>query len=81
MNSFTELTKESVPALWERRHELFAQDSVSLLNVSVDSAGVAFLVRWSKSLGEGKKLVLKDASADVERLINVFKISQLFSME
>ncbi len=81
MNSFTELTKESVPALWERRCEIFAKDSVCLANVTVDSAGVAFLVRWSKSLGNGRKLILKDASADVVRLINVFKISQLFSME
>lgn len=81
MNSFTELTKESVPALWERRSEIFAKDSVCLANVTVDSAGVAFLVRWSKSLGKGRKLILKDASADVVRLINVFKISQLFSME
>ena len=81
MSSFTELTKGSVPALWEKRRELFASDSVSLANVTVDSAGIAFLVRWSKSLGEGKKLTLKDASLDVKRLINVFKISQLFSME
>ncbi len=81
MNSFTELTKESVPALWERRSELFAKESVSLANVTVDSAGVAFLVRWSKSLGKSRRLILKDASADVVRLINVFKISQLFSME
>ena len=81
MSSVTELTKESVPGLWDRRQELFLQDSVSLANVPVDSAGIAFLVRWTKSLKDGKKLTIKDASDDVVRLINVFKISQLFAME
>ena len=77
MRHFDKITVVTVPGLWKNRSEIF-NDTVADLNGSeVDSAGIAFLVRWSKSLGENK-LVLKGCSDDVLKLISVFGLKPLF---
>ena len=81
MTFFTELTKLTVPELWKRRGEIFSADVINLDGVKVDSAGVAFLVRWSKSLKNGKKLRLVKPNDDLLKLISVFRIAELFDCE
>lgn len=77
MRYFDKLTVLTVPELWKKRSEIF-NDTVADLNGSeVDSAGIAFLVRWSKSLGKNK-LVLKGCGEDVLKLISIFELKPLF---
>ena len=60
MEDILKMTYESVPALWERRSEMFKNTEIDLSTVtSIDSAGIAFLVQWSKAL-EGRKLKIKN---------------------
>ena len=78
---FTELTKLTVPRLWKQRSDFFSADVVNLGGVKIDSAGVAFLVRWTKSLKKGRKLKLINADEDLLKLISVFRIADLFDCE
>lgn len=77
MEKLTELSAQNVPELWERRGQLFRESSVDLSALArVDSAGIAFLVRWSKSLG--RPLKLECAPARALELINTFRLAPLF---
>lgn len=81
MSDFSELTAKSVPNLWTDRKVIFAQDSLDLaLTKNIDSAGIAFLVQWTKSLKD-KKLKIKNVSEDAMHLIATFKIQSLFEIE
>lgn len=80
MRHFKELSKFTVPELWETRDEIFREDAVDCRELTVDSAGVAFLVKWSQALGD-RSLKLLDPEDDLKRLISVFRLEQLFSME
>ena len=61
MEKLSEMTYESVPALWSLRAEIFKNQEIDLSAVkSIDSAGIAFLVQWSKAL-KGQKLKQKSA--------------------
>ncbi len=80
MEKFTELNVRTVPGLWERRKEIFSHNETDLSALSsIDSAGVAFLVRWSRTLGEGK-LTLKAPPEEALRLIKTFKVEPLFEI-
>ncbi|MDY6322379.1 MAG: anti-anti-sigma factor [Succinivibrio sp.] len=81
MDSIKELSVVSVPDLWKRRAEIFSSDRADLKGIGVDSAGVAFLVRWAKSLGSGRKLMLEHPSADLVRLIGIFRVGSLFELK
>ncbi len=74
---FDKLTVDTVPMLWKQRNEIFSADGADLSGSEVDSAGVAFLVRWAKSL-HGGKLKLAGCSPDVLKLISVFELKPLF---
>lgn len=74
---FDKLTVESVPGLWKQRSAIFSGEGADLKGAEVDSAGIAFLVRWAKSL-DGRKLKLAGCSADVLKLISVFELKPLF---
>lgn len=80
MRRFSELSKQTVPELWSRREEIFNDPSLDCEDLVIDSAGVAFLVKWSQSLGE-RQLHLIDASSDLKHLITVFRLEKLFLME
>ena len=54
---------------------------MNLDGVKIDSAGVAFLVRWTKSLKKGRKLKLIKPNDDLLKLISVFRIADLFDCE
>ncbi|MGN0908968.1 MAG: lipid asymmetry maintenance protein MlaB [Succinivibrio sp.] len=74
---FDKLTVDTVPELWKQRKGIFGGDAADLKGSEVDSAGMAFLVRWAKSRKEGT-LRLAGCSADVLKLISVFELKPLF---
>ncbi len=72
------LTAATVPALWERRQELFAHKSLDLAQVTqIDSAGVAFLAQWAIAQ-RPQPLTLLHAPENALRLIKTFKLDPLF---
>ncbi len=75
------MTVKTVPDLWEQRSRLFVQDAVSLSKVSaIDSAGIAFLVQWAKAR-PGRRLVLQGTPESALRLIETFKLQELFALQ
>ncbi|MDO5351905.1 MAG: STAS domain-containing protein [Succinatimonas sp.] len=81
MEDILKMTYESVPALWERRSEMFKNTEIDLSTVtSIDSAGIAFLVQWSKAL-EGRKLKIKNPPLAATNLIATFALASLFEIE
>lgn len=75
------LTHVEVSELWNKRQEIFKQDKVDLLNIKqVDSAGVAFLVQWAKSLPQ-HKLTLIHSTHNVRSLIKTFRLAPLFELQ
>lgn len=76
-----DLNFETVPALYKQKGSIFSETEADLGNAkTVDSAGVAFLVMWAKSLPE-KRLTLKNVPDKAIALIRTFKLSELFSIE
>mgnify|MGYP002110304062 FL=1 len=81
MEKLSEMTYESVPALWSLRAEIFKNQEIDLSAVkSIDSAGIAFLVQWSKAL-KGQKLKLKNPPLAATNLIATFALAPLFEIE
>lgn len=80
MRHFKELSKYTVPELWDSRSGIFEDDCIDCRDLTVDSAGVAFLVKWSQALGD-QPLRLQDPQDDLRRLVTVFRLEKLFSME
>lgn len=81
MKEITSMTYESVPALWERRAEIFKNTEIDLSSVqNIDSAGIAFLVQWSKAL-DGIKLKIKNPPLAATNLIATFVLASLFEIE
>lgn len=81
MEDILKMTYESIPALWERRSEMFKNTEIDLSTVtSIDSAGIAFLVQWSKAL-EGRKLKIKNPPLAATNLIVTFALASLFEIE
>ncbi len=73
---FDKLTVNTVPELWKQRSGIFSGEGADLSGAEVDSAGIAFLVRWAKS--RGGRLRLAGCSPDVLKLISVFELKPLF---
>ncbi|MBQ9275133.1 MAG: hypothetical protein IJ228_09995 [Succinivibrio sp.] len=80
MQHFEELTVNSVPALWSQRERIFAEAGADLTQTAIDSAGIAFLVRWAKSRPEGR-LKVRGLSTRGAQLIRTFKIAALIEQE
>ncbi len=77
----TEFTFNTVPLLWTNKEKIFVSDTIDMQVVTkVDAAGMAFLVKWSKSLPK-KKLVLRNSSYQVKNLINTYGLGELFLIE
>lgn len=76
-----DLNKDTIPKLWSKRQQIFKDKEISLAEKNVDSAGLAFLVTWSKNLGNGERLVVKNVSDEIKRLIYVFNISEYFDLK
>lgn len=80
MDKVTKLTVMTVPELWGRRGALFKDTSADLASVEdIDSAGIALLVKWSKSIPDGK-LKLKNVSEDALSLLETYNVKDLFEI-
>lgn len=66
---------------WTQRKKIFIEERVKLSdNVSIDSAGLAFLVLWAKEL-EQKKLHIVGAPRELVKLVETFKVTELFVIQ
>jgi len=66
---------------WTQRKKIFIEEQVKLSdNVSIDSAGLAFLVLWAKELGQ-KKLQIVGAPRELVKLVETFKVTELFVIQ
>ena len=80
MNHYPELSSQTVPALWKQRSDIFKSNEIDLLDTRSDSAGIAFLVQWSKALN-GQKLKIKNAPDNAINLIKTYRLPELFETE
>lgn len=81
MADLARMTAVEVPVLWEQRSQIFTQSQLDLSQTeAVDSAGIAFLVQWAKSLPQ-KQLTLLHAPANVQALIKTFRLEPLFVLQ
>ncbi|MCR5084471.1 MAG: STAS domain-containing protein [Succinivibrionaceae bacterium] len=80
----TALTASTVPGLWARRESLFAETSLDLGGLeAIDSAGVAFLVHWTKAIkarDPDATLTLEHVPGQAMRLINTFRLNRFFEL-
>lgn len=81
MFNLLDLTVNNVPKLWEFRDEIFKQQSFDMQNVTaIDSAGIAFLVKWALSC-DNKKLIIFNIKDNALALINTFGVLELFDVK
>ena len=80
MNHYPELSFQTVSALWKQRSDIFKSNEIDLLDTRIDSAGIAFLVQWSKALN-GQKLKIKNAPDNAINLIKTYRLTELFETE
>ena len=81
MDNFRIMTVETVPGLWRGRDAIFRGPEIDLKTVEqIDSAGIAFLIQWSKSLAP-RRLRLKNVPEAAIKLIDTFALRQLFEIQ
>ena len=75
-----ELQAPQVNALWQRRSEWWQDDALDMSGVTtLDSAGLALLVKWAKAaLARGATPTLVGASDDFHTLTNLYGVAGLF---
>ncbi|MCR5536464.1 MAG: STAS domain-containing protein [Succinivibrio sp.] len=74
------LTCRSVPALYDKRAELFKYAAVDLKELAeIDSAGVALLVKWARAQPDGR-LTISHVPDTALRLIKTYKLTALFNL-
>ena len=74
---------QSIPALMARIPELSAGTPVLDLSAvsRIDSAGLAFLIHWSKRLAQPEqKIALTGVSAQARQLIDTMKLDSVFEV-
>lgn len=80
MDKITHLTVGTVPRLWSHRGDIFRNTQADLACVEeIDSAGIAFLIKWSKSLSD-RKLKLLHVPEDTLSLLETYNIKELFEI-
>lgn len=75
-----ELQAPQVIALWQRRAEWWQEETLALDEITtLDSAGLALLVKWAKAvLARGATPTLVGASDDFFTLANLYGVANLF---
>lgn len=78
-----DLQSQQVRELWQQRDSWWQDDSMDLAAVtSLDSAGVALMVKWALSAGErGAHARLTSVPADFTQLATLYGVADLFSIE
>lgn len=71
-----------VTQLWPGREELFRQNELDVSSVNkIDSAGVAFLVKWAQACqATNQHLLVQGASPELVQLISLYGVSALFDL-
>ena len=75
-----DLQTQQVKELWQRRADWWQEDRLELSGVTtLDSAGLALLVKWAKaSLERGATPQLVGASRDFYTLANLYGVADFF---
>ncbi|MGL4206847.1 MAG: STAS domain-containing protein [Aeromonadaceae bacterium] len=83
MNLDGAIDTQRVSRWWAERETLFAESELMLHEVtSVDSAGLAFLVKWAKAqLARGGRLRLQGGPRQLHRLLALYGVDELFELE
>lgn len=77
------LDVEQVTAWWPEHDAWFTESGVDVSAVTkIDSAGVAFLVKWTKAclLTQQKPLEIFGVSPQLRQLIELYGVSELFTL-
>jgi Predicted NTP binding protein (contains STAS domain) len=76
------LDAAQVTQLWPGRSDLFRQNELDVSSVNkVDSAGVAFLVKWAQACqATNQRLLVQGASPELVQLISLYGVSALFDL-
>ncbi|MBQ8022945.1 MAG: hypothetical protein IJ254_01600 [Succinivibrio sp.] len=81
MNKIDKLNFDSVPSLWDKREDLFKENTVDLKDISaIDVSGMALLVKWAKAQKD-QKLHLINVPVSAMNLINTYRLGQLFVLD
>ena len=81
MFNLSDLTVNNVPRLWEFRDEIFKNESFDMQNVkAIDSAGIAFLVKWALKC-DSHKLTILNMKDNALALIHTFGVLDLFDIK
>lgn len=76
------LTAQHVAEMWPERATMFLESDLDLSLVNhIDSAGVAFLVKWAQSLqSQQQQLKLTGVPSELFRLIQLYGVARLFDI-
>ena len=82
MNFTGRLTGETVPGYWKNRRELFSSAEADFRGLeAIDSAGLAFLVKWAKAVAAGGgKLRLLNPTEQLSSIIGIYRVGDLFEL-
>lgn len=77
------LDAQRVAAWWPERERMFRDGQIDLSAVEkVDSAGLAFLVKWAQArLAAGGRLQLSGASDAFIKLVRLYGVAELFNLD
>ncbi|MDO2948200.1 STAS domain-containing protein [Aeromonas simiae] len=77
------LQGEQVKRLWEIRQQWWQDESMDLCEVlTLDSAGIALMVKWGKAVRErGAIPLLTSVPDDFTKLATLYGVADLFSIE
>jgi len=76
------LDAPQVTQWWPERSTLFQNAVINVSTVNkIDSAGVAFLVKWAQACQKDhKRLSIQGASPELVQLISLYGVSALFDL-
>ena len=82
MNFTGRLTGDTVPGYWKKRAELFSSAEADFSGLeAIDSAGLAFLVKWAKAVAAGGgKLRLVNPTEQLTSIIGIYRVGDLFDL-
>ncbi len=77
------LDAQRVSGWWPEREVMFRDSQIDLSAVEkVDSAGLAFLVKWAQArLAAGERLHVSGASDSFIKLANLYGVAGLFNLD
>lgn len=78
-----QLTAQQVAEMWSEKATLFVNQSIDLSDIrQIDSAGVAFLVKWAQTLQvQQHKFKLTGLPDGLLRLIRLYGVESLFDIQ